>query len=139
MFKKIFIGTVALAAVSFSANAQTLNNVEDHYKRVIVKNPYKVEVCQQVTTSGDRTGDALTGAIIGGIIGNNVTKNLPDGGTAGAIIGGLLGHNNSKATGGTRTVCNIETRYEEEYKEIYSHSTISFVHEGRSYTLRFNK
>ena len=28
---------------------------------------------------------SVPGAIIGGIIGNNVTKNLPDGGTAGAI------------------------------------------------------
>ena len=144
MLKKIILGTVVLAAVSFNVNAQNSEGinpfgVEDHYKRAIVKTPYKVEVCQQITTSGDKTGDTLTGAIIGGIIGNNVTKNLPDGGTAGAIIGGLLGHNNSKATGGTRTVCNIETRYEEEYKEIYSHSTISFVHNGRSYTLRFNK
>ena len=66
------------------------------------KLPKRVEVCYDKTTSGDRTGDALMGAIIGGIIGNNVTKDLPDGGTAGAIIGGMLGHQNSDAKGGTR-------------------------------------
>ena len=79
------------------------------------------------------------GAIIGGIIGNNVTKNLPDGGTAGAIIGGLLGHQNSTANDGTKLVCNKMKRYEESMETIYSHSTITFSYEGKTYTVRFQK
>ena len=81
----------------------------------------------------------LRGAIIGGIIGNNVTKNLPDGGTAGAIIGGILGHNSSTATGGTQRRCTVETRYNEEYQEVYSHSNITFTLDGKTYTVRFKR
>jgi len=79
------------------------------------------------------------GAIIGGIIGNNITKDLPDGGTAGAIIGGLLGHQNSTANDGTKLVCNKMTRYKESMETIYSHSTITFNYDGRTYTVRFQK
>ena len=128
----------------FSASAKadgndTLKNIRDYYKVVIEQQPYSVEVCKNVKVSGDKSGDTLTGAIIGGIIGNNVTKDLPDGGTAGAILGGILGHMNSDAKSGTKRVCNIETRYEEVQKKIYSHSTITFWSGGKRYTLRFKK
>ena len=128
----------------FSASAKadgndTLKNIEHHFLSVIEQTPYSVEVCKNVRVSGDKTGDTLTGAIIGGIIGNNVTKDLPDGGTAGAILGGILGHMNSDAKSGTKRVCNIETRYEEVQKKIYSHSTITFWSGGKRYTLRFKK
>ena len=89
--------------------------------------------------SGDKTSDTIMGAILGGAIGNNVTKNMPDGGTAGAIIGGLLGNMNSSASGGTKTVCQTETRYTEQSKTMYSHSTISFVYNGKQYSLNFKK
>lgn len=111
--------------------------VVDHFKQVYHKKPYQVEVCYDKQVSGDKTGDALMGAIIGGIIGNNVTKDLPDGGTAGAIIGGMLGHQNSDSKGGSKTVCEIETRYKEEKREMYSHSTITFTHDGKTYKLKF--
>ena len=128
----------------FSASAKadgndTLRNIEHHFLSVIEQTPYSVEVCKNVRVNGDKTGDTLTGAIIGGIIGNNVTKDLPDGGTAGAILGGILGHMNSDAKSGTKRVCNIETRYEEVQKKIYSHSTITFWSGGKRYTLRFKK
>ena len=116
-----------------------LHSINDHYKMIFYSTPYSVEVCKNVTTSGDKSGDTLTGAIIGGIIGNNVTKDLPDGGTAGAILGGILGHMNSDAKSGTKRVCNIETRYEEVQKKIYSHSTITFWSGGKRYKLRFKK
>ena len=128
----------------FSASAKadgndSLKNIEHHFLSVIEQTPYSVEVCKNVRVNGDKTGDTLTGAIIGGIIGNNVTKDLPDGGTAGAILGGILGHMNSDAKSGTKRVCNIETRYEEVQKQIYSHSTITFWSGGKQYTLRFKK
>ena len=128
----------------FSANAKadgndSLKNIEHHFLSVVEKTPYQVEVCKKVKVDGDKTSDTLTGAIIGGIIGNNVTKDLPDGGTAGAILGGILGHMNSDAKSGTKRVCNIETRYEEVQKKIYSHSTITFWSGGKRYTLRFKK
>ena len=113
--------------------------VTEHFKQVYHKTPHNVEVCYDQKVSGDKTGDALMGAIIGGIIGNNVTKNLPDGGTAGAIIGGMLGHQNSDAKGGTRRVCREETRYTESQERVYSHSTISFLYNGKIHKVRFQK
>ena len=45
----------------------------------------------------------------------------------------------SDASAGTRTVCKTETRYSEESKTMYSHSTIKFEYHGKIYTLKFKK
>ncbi len=131
------IGFIAFTFIANSVKADT--QVQDHYKNVIHKIPSNVEVCYDRQVSGDKTSDTIMGAILGGAIGNNVTKNMPDGGTAGAIIGGLLGNMNSSASGGTKTVCQTETRYTEQSKTMYSHSTISFVYNGKQYSLNFKK
>ncbi len=135
MKTKILTTVAMVGFMSTSANAET---VTDHYKSVIEQTPYRVEVCRDVSVSGDKTGDTLKGAIIGGIIGNNV-GNIENGGAAGALIGGILGHNNSKATGGTQRVCNIETRYEETQREVYSHSIVTFMYNGKQQRLKFVK
>ena len=36
-------------------------------------------------------------------------------------------------------VCRTETRYNEEARTVYSHSTITFVYEGKQYKLNFKK
>ena len=131
---------LTLGAIGFIASCFVINSVkadttvQDHYKEVIQKKPYQVEVCYE--GSGDKTGDTLLGAIIGGAIGQNITKDLPDGATAGAIIGGILGNQNSTASG---NICRTETRYNEESRTVYSHSTITFVYEGKQYKLNFKK
>ena len=51
----------------------------------------------------------------------------------------MLGHNSSDATGGTKRVCRMETRFNDTPREIYSHSIVSFVYEGRNYNIRFKK
>ena len=106
--------TLALISASGSAYAET---VQDFNKTVINRVPYNVEVCTNQTVGGDKTGDMLKGA----------------------IIGGMLGHNNSNATGGTKRVCEVQTRYNEESVTIYSHSVVTFYHEGKQYKLRFQK
>ena len=133
--KSLTLGAIGFVAFCFVANSVKADTtVQDHYKNVIQKKPYSVEVCYQ--GSGDKTGDTLLGAIIGGAIGQNITKDLPDGATAGAIIGGILGNQNSTASG---NVCRTETRYNEESRTVYSHSTITFVYEGKQYKLNFKK
>jgi uncharacterized protein YcfJ len=128
--------TIGMVLASTSAMAES---VQDFNKTVVNRVPYNVEVCTNQSYGGDKTGDALKGAIIGGIIGNNVTKNVDNGGAVGALLGGIIGHNNSNATGGTRRVCNVQTRYNEEVIEVYSHSVVTFYHNGRQYKLRFQK
>ena len=123
--------------VTNTANAHS-KTVRDHYTTIVQKEPYYVKVCRDVSTSGDKTGDAIKGAIIGGIIGNNV-GNVENGGTIGAIIGGMIGHNNSNAKSGVVTRCRNEQRFNEVVREVYSHSTIKFMYEGRWYTIRFQK
>ena len=127
--------TLALIGASGSAYAET---VQDFNKTVINRVPYNVEVCTNQSVGGDKTGDTLKGAIIGGIIGNNV-GDVKNGGALGAVLGGMIGHNNSTATGGTQRVCNVQTRYNEESVTVYSHSVVTFYHEGRQYKLRFQK
>ena len=107
----IFVSTPALADLNVNGE------VTDTYKQIINKTPYSVEVCTDVNVPGDKTSDMLTGA----------------------IIGGILGHNNSTATGGTQRRCTVETRYNEEYQEVYSHSNITFTLDGKVYTVRFKK
>ena len=140
----IAIASTALALVALPVKAFDSNTngvIRDHYKSIIKQQPYQVEVCQDVQIGGDRTHDTLRGAIIGGIIGNNVTKNMPDGGTAGAILGGLLGNMNSDARGGIQRQCSYQTRYNEvQQNDVYSHSTITFTDEnGKQHTLKFRK
>lgn len=124
-----------LSVVATAAQAETVTDVT---KQVINKTPYQVEVCTDQAVSGDKTGDALIGAIIGGALGNNI-KGEENGGAIGAVLGAMAGHANSKATGGTRRVCSVETRYNEEVMTVYSHSIVTFVHEGRQYQLKFQK
>ncbi len=51
--------------------------VHDHYRNIVVQqNPVKVQVCKNVTTSGDKSGDMVAGAIIGGIIGISIAREL---------------------------------------------------------------
>ena len=126
---------LASAIVSFTmagnglAQAQT---VQDHYKNIIIKKPYSVQVCTQGNGKSDLS-NLLEGAIIGGAIGNNIPGE-DGGGAMGAIIGGLLNSENNKGQ-----QCRTETRYDEEYESVYSHSTVTFYYNGRQYTLRFNK
>ena len=134
MNKLLLVTILVMSGCGYANAASTM----DHFKEVIYKKPYSVEVCSDVSTSGDKTGDAIKGAIIGGLLGNNI-KGEEHGGAAGAVIGAMLGHANSNATGGSKTVCKMETRYNEERQTIYSHSTVTFIHEGKEYTVRFQK
>ena len=136
--KKLTYGLCAMVLMSSTAYAHDAQ-VTDVNKTVINQVPYQVEVCSNVTSGGDKTGDTLLGAIIGGAIGQNITKDLPDGATAGAIIGGILGNQNSTASDGTKLVCTKTTRYKESMDTIYSHSTITFNYNGKTYTTRFRK
>jgi len=127
--KKILLSTIPLSLLTTAALAET---TQDHFKTVVVQNPYTVEVC----TNGNNKSEIqnfLEGAIVGGAIGNNIPGE-ENGGALGAFLCGVLNTERNKGP-----QCRTETRYEEEQRTIYSHSTVTFTHEGKTYTLRFSK
>ena len=138
---------------STTTNSITINNskqvatafVLDHYKTIVKQIPYDVEVCKQVrqgTGDGSATNEII-GAIFGGAIGNQFGEG--DGKDAmtlaGIILGASLAHDDELAQGPgvIATKCYIETRYQESVHKVYSHSTIRFKINGRSYLLKFVK
>lgn len=139
MKKAVTLITGVFVTLAVTAQADVSAKITDHYKTVENRTPHYVEVCNDVHVPGDRSGDMLRGAIIGGIIGNNVTKNLPDGGTAGAIIGGLFGHQNSTARGGTQRQCHTETRYSTSQNRVYDYSIMTFYYDGKYQRVKFRK
>ena len=137
--KHLTLGAIGFIAFCFVANSVKADTtIQDHTKTIIKRTPFNVEVCSEVDVQRDKTKDTILGAIIGGAIGQNITKDLPDGATAGAIIGGILGNQNSTING-KQMRCRTMTRYNESMETIYSHSTITFNYEGRTYTVRFKK
>jgi|TARA_B110000977_G_scaffold16065_1_gene19672 uncharacterized protein YcfJ len=146
MKKLIALFTIALSMSTMAATSIQSGSVIDTYKTVIKQIPYRVEVCQdRVQKSGDGSAtNELVGALFGGAIGNSFGKG--DGKDAmtlfGALMGASLAHDDELANNpGTKTVtvCDVQTRYEEEVSEVYSHSTITFRLEGRNYSLDFLK
>ena len=129
-----------LSVLGFEAHAggRTYGEVQDHYVNKFVDEPQVTTVCSDRVVGGDKTGDTLMGAIIGGIIGNQIGDSKNNG-AAGAVIGGMIGHNNSDAEGKVVQECRKVTTYNRVHREVYSHSTVTFVHNGREYTVRFQR
>jgi outer membrane lipoprotein SlyB len=136
-----FITAGIFTLMASTANAEAVNgSVQDHYKIVIEQAPYRVEVCKDVHVQGSNAGEgALGGMIIGGVLGKVLGGN-DKGAAAGAILGGVIGADKAqKRPSGTRRQCQVETRYEETQRNVYSHSTVTFYSDGQQYTVKFQK
>jgi uncharacterized protein YcfJ len=151
MMKKLLITASLIAATATPALAdkQAVSDayINDHYKTVVEQTPYRVEVCRdvQVPVQGKKEFDAnsaIIGGIIGGVVGNQFGKG--DGKDAmtgiGAMTGAIIaGQKEGTVAYRTERQCSIETRYKEESKRVYSHSTVRFNFEGQRYELKFQK
>jgi uncharacterized protein YcfJ len=150
--KKLFLVSVLSMLISTPALAERARvvNVEDIYKNVSRQIPQTQRVCKDVEVPVYRkgqasTGDALVGAIIGGAIGNQVGNG--SGKDAATVLGAIIGADVANKKGGRDEVvgyrieqrCDTQTTYFTETLEKYSHSIITFDHEGRTYRLRFEK
>ena len=136
-----FITAGIFTLMASTANAESIKaSVQDHYKLIIEQQPYRVEVCKDVTVQGSNAGEgALGGMIIGGVLGKVLGGN-DKGAAAGAILGGIVGADKAqKKPSGTRRECQIETRYEESQREVYSHSVVTFMYNGKQQRLKFTK
>ena len=136
---------VLVTATPALARTTSESYVEDHYKTVIEQIPYNVEVCKTVQVpqkKGTNTEGAIIGGIIGGVIGNQFGKG--DGKEAmtgvGAITGAIIGgQDKGPRNYTTERKCQVETRYKEKEREVYSHSIVTFWHEGQRIELKFHK
>ena len=128
----MFFGTFFFfSASAFAQSVSVTGDVRHHYKIVIDRQPYNVEICQKGNSSGASAGDLLSGAIIGGAIGNNI-KGEENGGAIGALLGTLFANEKAK-----QDKCFVETRYNETRKEVYDYSTFTFNYQGKTYTTKF--
>ena len=119
------------SAYAFAQSISVTSDVQHHYKIVIDRQPYNVEICQKGNKSGASAGDLLSGAIIGGAIGNNI-KGEENGGAIGALLGTIFANEKAK-----QDKCHVETRYDETRREVYDYSTFTFQFEGKTYTTKF--
>lgn len=148
MMKKLLIASLLVATASPALANKTATSearIEDQYKTVIVQTPYTVEVCRDVRVSVDNkrmdTEGAIIGGIIGGIVGNQIGKGGgKDAATGvGAVAGAIIGGTKNDKEYRWENRCTKETRYKEETKTVYSHSIVTFWHEGQRIELKFNK
>src|SRR6056300_701207 len=143
--KTYVIGVVLATLVATPALAEKarVTNVFDVTQTVTKKIPNTETFCSvvEVPIYGQKKfnqGDAIVGGLIGGILGNQIGKGggkeaaTGVGAMAGAIIGGK---NGEQQIIGYRqeTRCQNKTTYTTETKEVYSHSVVTFYHEGRMY------
>ena len=134
----------AMASASTATIDGTVVSSTAIMQQVIRNNPERscsiVEVPVYGNTKGNAS-DAIAGAIIGGILGNQVGggKGKDAATILGAIVGADVANKNSNKPGSVQRQCQIETRYEERQREIYSHSTVTFSTEGKKYTVKFQK
>ncbi len=140
----------AFCFIASSASAQSVRaTIEDHFRTVTDSSPKTERVCQTVEVpvygkAPASTGDTLLGAIIGGAIGNQFGQG--SGKDAMTVLGAIAGADVANKSGGrqivgytTETRCENQIVYVETVQEIYTHSTVTFVDNGKTYTVRFQR
>jgi len=144
--KKLFTTVSLVLATATPALADTSEAyTQDHYKVVLEQKPYNVEVCKDIKVPQKgplNTEGAILGGILGGVIGNQFGKgNGKEAATGvGALTGAILGgQNKGPRNYTTQRQCQIETRYQETQREVYSHSVVTFTTDGKRYELTFQK
>ena len=138
-----------VAMVGFMSTSAVAETVQDHYKTITNRVPYTEQVCNWVDvpiygqSSGNAGEGALLGMILGGVTGKVLGGN-DKGAAAGAVIGGIIGADKSQSKKGIigykqERRCTDYTRYNEQQQQVYSHSTVTFNSDGKTYTLSFKK
>jgi len=143
---KKFIAAIAAMIISAPVFAYGEPKIRDHYKDVTRSTPYTERVCRNVDVpvrqQSFSAGKAVVGGIIGGIIGHNIgnKSNRHITGAFGTLAGSVLGGSENKHQGyRTETRCENVTTYHRQTESVYSHSTITFVENGKTYRLQFQK
>ena len=146
------IGTVLATSLLATSAFAGDPSVQDKYKVVETRVPNTQNVCQNVQVpiygnvgGGGASGtDVLGGMIIGGLLGKGITGK-DNGAAAGAVLGGIFQadkkQNKQNQIVGYRQQqqCQQNTTYTTERETVYSHSIVTFYHEGKQHRVRFNR
>lgn len=149
--KTLIFSSLMVMGLATSANAQSVRGtIQDHFRTVQNSVPKTERICTDIqvpiySQGPSTTGDALAGALIGGAIGNQFGNG--SGKDAMTVLGAILGADAANKRGGqkqivgytTETRCENQTVYISTDSRVYSHSTITFVENGKTYTLRFER
>lgn len=127
--------------------------VQHYYRNEVVSDQTPYQRCEtqqtpiyQTVQGKDDMGAVVGGALIGGVVGKVVTDNK--GGTAlGAILGGALANESQKKRNTTteivgydsKQVCSTAYKTTTSTREVYSHSTITFMMDGMQITAEFTR
>ena len=147
------VAAIALATPVFANEAASNVRVFDHTKTVTTNVPITTTQCQNVQVpiyetvqgGGNAVEGAVGGAIVGAIIGE-VLGGDKNASNTGAVFGAIVG--GDKAANGTRQVvtgyaterqCTDKVTYQQQTREVYSHSTVRFSVNGYRYVLKFDR
>jgi uncharacterized protein YcfJ len=133
-----YLVLVTLTSIALADTPVKEYVVEDHFRVETILHPYYIEECTERYVGGDKTGDTMSGAVIGAGIGNALGKDT-EATLAGALIGGLIGHNKSNARPYYKKECKQVQKMQRSERKVYSHSTIKFTHQGKTYFESFDK
>ena len=127
--------------------------VQHFYRNEVISDQTPYQRCEtqqtpiyQTVQGKDDMGAVVGGALIGSVVGKVVTDNK--GGTAlGAILGGALANESQKKRNTTtqivgydnKQVCSTAYKTTTSTREVYSHSTITFMMDGMQITAEFTR
>ncbi len=144
---KKFILAIAAITTAVPALALPIDKgiVRDHYREIVREIPETRQRCytKSVPQHNDsfNKGRAVIGGIIGGVIGHNIggKSNRHVTTPFGTLAGSVLGGSERKTTYRQQRHCEDVTHYSQERETVYSHSTVTFRENGKTYTVEFQK
>ena len=148
----VFLTAIAMALPAYADSNNVWATYTDHYHSWTDSVPYEKNQCFNVEVpiygtvqrQGDAAGGALLGMILGGIAGKAITGK-DDGAAAGAIMGGVIGADKGSKPKNEQVItgykqekrCDNVVHYMNVEKTAYSHSTLTFTIEGKTYYIDF--
>ena len=140
---------LAIAAIATAAPALALSVdkgiVRDHYREVVREIPETHQRCYTKSVPQHKDsfnkGRAGNGGSIGGVHRHNIggKSNRHVTASFGTLAGSVLGGSERKTTYRQQRHCENVTHYSQERETVYSHSTVTFTENGKTYTVEFQK
>jgi uncharacterized protein YcfJ len=149
IMKNVILATILFTTATPVLADSVNSRIKDHFKYVVQTVPETRNFCEIVEVpiygrAQASTSDTVVGAIIGGAVGNQFGGG--SGKDAMTVLGAIVGADIANKQGSKQIIgyeqqqkCYNETVYVDVEQSVYSHSTITFKSNGKTYTLQFQK